>query len=477
VKRRVSQPDHDGGSFRDPAGFIFMHRGAVYRQINRSGQADYDFFIKSGLYGKLAGEGLLVAHEDIKSLNDIPSDEQRYKLIRPAPIPFISYPYEWTFSQLKDAALLTLQIQRTALSFGMILKDASAYNVQFIGRRPVFIDSLSFRIYKAGAPWDGYKQFCEHFVAPLALAVYSSPDILKTLRAYIDGMPLLAVRDLLPTRAKLHKGLLAHIYLHAASQKRYDRVEPGAAAKQPKISRLALEGLISSLTKTVNRLDLPKQKTEWGDYYNDTNYSQSALTAKKKIVKKYLEKISPKPKIVWDLGANDGTFSEIAAGLGSYVVASDVDSLAVELNYTKNRSLVLRDMILPIIQDLANPSPALGWAHAERRSFEQRGPADAVMALALIHHLAISNTLPFNKIAEYFAQLGKYLIIEFIPKSDSKIQILLHRRVNMFEDYTQENFEAAFGIYFTTVAREPVRGSKRVIYLFKVKPTKIAHDK
>lgn len=472
MKRQTLMFKRDGGSFRDPAGFIFRYHSVIYRQINRSGQADYDFFIRSGLYAKLAGEGLLIAHENVKNLNDLPPDGQRYKLVRPALIPFVSYPYEWTFSQLKDAALLTLQIQKIALSFGMILKDASAYNVQFIGRRPVFIDSLSFRIYKTGAPWDGYKQFCEHFIAPLALAVYSSPDILKTLRAYIDGMPLLVVRDLLPTRAKLHKGLLAHIYLHAASQKRYDRVGPSTAAKQPKISKLALEGLLSSLTKTVNRLDLPKQKTEWGDYYNDTNYSQSAFTAKKKIVKKYLQKVSPKPRMVWDLGANDGTFSEVAAGLGSYVVASDVDSLAVELNYTKNRSPVLRDMILPVTQDLANPSPALGWAHAERQSFEQRGPADVVMALALIHHLAISNTLPLDKIAEYFAKLGGHLIIEFIPKSDSKVQVLLHRRVNMFENYTEANFEAAFGIYFTLMAREPVRGSKRVIYLFKVKPAK-----
>lgn len=455
-----------------------MHRGAVYRQINRSGQADYDFFIKSGLYDRLAGEGLLVAHENVEKLNDMLSDEQRYKLIRPAPAPFISYPYEWTFSQLKDAALLTLQIQKIALEFGMILKDASAYNVQFIGRKPIFIDSLSFRIYKPGMPWDGYKQFCEHFVAPLAMAVYSSPDILKILRAYIDGIPLLLARDLLPGRAKLHKGLLAHIYLHAASQKHYDRVEPGGATtKQLKVSKMALEGLLTSLTKTISRLQPPKRKTEWGDYYNDTNYSRSAFNAKKQIVKKYLQKISPRPKMVWDLGANDGTFSEIAADLGSYVVASDIDSLAAELNYTKNRPMVLRDMILPITQDLANPSPALGWAHAERRSLQQRGPADVVMALALVHHLAISNTLPLSKIAEYFSKLGKHLIIEFIPKNDSKVQILLHRRVNMFEDYTQENFEAAFGAYFTTVARESVRASKRVIYLFKVKPSQVAYDK
>lgn len=471
MSKPVAQPKHDGGSFRDPAGFVFTHHGIVYRQINLSGQADYDFFIKSGLYNKLAGEGLLVAHEEVGKLSGIPSDEQRYKIIRPALIPFVSYPYEWTFSQLKDAASLTLQIQKIALSFGMILKDASAYNVQFIGRRPVFIDSLSFRIYQPGTPWDGYKQFCEHFVAPLAMAVYSSPDILKTLRAYIDGIPLPLAKDLLPSRAKLHKGLLAHVYLHAASQKHYDRVKPGATTKQPKVSKIALEGLLSSLEKTVIRLRSPNKKTEWGDYYNDTNYSRSAFNAKKQIVKKYLQKVSPKPKMVWDLGANDGTFSEIAAGLGCYVVASDIDPLAAELNYTKNRPMVLRDMILPITQDLANPSPALGWAHAERRSLSQRGPADVVMALALIHHLAISNTLPFIKIAEYFSKLGKYLIIEFIPKSDSKVQILLHRRINMFEGYTQENFETAFGTYFTTIAREPVRASKRVIYLFKVKPS------
>jgi ribosomal protein L11 methylase PrmA len=468
VTSRYDELERNGGSFRDPAGFVFHKNGVVYRQVNKNGAKDYDFFMESGLYRVLVDKGLLLEHNEINNLSGLPSDKLRYRIIRPTLVPFISYPYEWSFSQLKAAALLTIKIQKLALEHGMILKDASAYNVQFIGNEPVFIDSLSFRIYEEGSPWDGYKQFCEHFVAPLALSVYGPPEVLKVLRTYIDGIPLTTARKLLPRRAGMRKGIFAHIGLHARSQQRYDKAGQGEKSfKQPKVSKLAMEGLISSLQKTVKKLNLPRHQTEWGDYYNDTNYSGPAFTAKKKIVENYIKQT--KPANVWDLGANDGTFSEIAAKAGAYVVASDIDPIAVELNYLKKRPGNLAGKILPITQDLANPSPALGWAHRERLSFVERGPADTVLALALIHHLAIGNNLPFASIAEFFAGICKYLIIEFIPKSDSKVKILLHRRFNQFSNYDEEHFKQAFERYFKIVSQEPVRNSQRVIYLFKVK--------
>jgi len=179
-----------GGSFRDPAGFVFLHEGRLYRQINQAGQEDFERFIESGLYQDLVGQKLLVPHREVKKVTGLAEDDQRYKIIEPQLVPFNSYPYEWSFSQLKDAARLTLKVQNLALARGMILKDASAYNVQFIGCRPIFIDTLSFKIYKAGDPWDGYKQFCEHFIAPLALASYSSLETLEFLRLFLDGLPL-----------------------------------------------------------------------------------------------------------------------------------------------------------------------------------------------------------------------------------------------------------------------------------------------
>ena len=456
-----------GGSFRDPAGFVFLLRGRVHRQVNKAGQADFDFFTASGLYAKLAAEGLIVTHEEVKP-SSLPADPKRYKVLKPAVIPFVSYPYEWGFSQHKAAALLTLQIQKIALAHGMILKDASAYNVQFFGRRPLFIDSLSFRIYKPGAPWDGYKQFCEHFVAPLAVASYGYMEVFKTLRAYLDGLPLAAAARLLPAKARLRRGLATHIFLHAASARRYDSAKQSSARTRP-MSRLAMDGLLASLEKTVQKLQAPKQITQWGDYYADTNYSDAAFKAKLQIVEAMLDQISPKPRVVWDLGANDGRFSELAARRASYTISIESDPRAIELNFTKPRDPLIADLILPLKQDLANPSPALGWAHVERHSLQERGPTDAVLALALLHHLVIGNNLPFLAIAEFFARISRTAIVEFIPKSDSNAQILMRRRRNMFEDYSQANFENDFSRYFKILQKAPIRDSQRTLYLLKAK--------
>ncbi|MBA3757686.1 SAM-dependent methyltransferase [Candidatus Saccharibacteria bacterium] len=457
------------GSFRDPAGFIFEHDSNLYRQINLAGKQDYEFFMSSGLYEVLSSSGLLIPHKEIKELAGLPNSALRHKIIKPNKIPFISYPYEWSFSQLKDAALLTLRIQKLALDHGMILKDASAFNVQFIGSKAIFIDTLSFRIYENNVPWDGYKQFCQHFIAPLTLASYTSPIVISTLKVFLDGIPLSLATKLLPTGTKRRWGLLAHLHLHAASQKRYDKANLNPKTKSRKVSPTALRGLVRSLEKTVVKLNRPQHLTEWGDYYDNTNYSSTAFTAKKRLVKEFLEDLSPTPKTVWDMGANDGTFSELAAKLGAQTVSFDVDYQAVESNYAKKRSPDLEKLILPLLQDFSNPSPALGWAHKERSSLEQRGPADVVMALALVHHLAIGNNSPLPDIAAFFRTISKQLIIEFIPKEDSKVEILLRGRNNIFTDYDIEHFEQAFAEHFKLIRRETVLGSQRVIYLYKAK--------
>lgn len=455
-------------SFRDPAGFVFEYRNEIYRQVNKAGAADYDHFMDSGLYQKLVDKGWLIEHTEIKDLGKFGANEKRYKVIKPTQLPFISYPYEWTFHQLKDAALLTLNVQKLALEHGMILKDSSAYNVQFIGREPIFIDTLSFWEYKEGDPWEGYKQFCEHFLVPLALAAYDSPEVLQTLKVFLDGIPLKLAAELLPGRARLSKGLFAHVYLHAASQKRYDKPNVKKPTPPRRVSPMALRGLMASLEKAIKSLKLRGRVTQWGDYYNDTNYSKDAFENKKKAVEALLKKVKPSPKVVWDMGANDGTFSDISAKMGAYTLAFDMDSLAVELNYQKRDKYDA--MIVPLVQDLANPSPALGWAHKERHSLEERGPADAALALALIHHLCITGHLSFSQVADYFARLGKYLIIEFVPKDDSKVQLLLAGfSRNTFAGYTEENFEKAFAKFFTLKDKKAVKDSKRVLYLYQSK--------
>lgn len=455
------------GSFRDPAGFMFTSRSAIFRQINKVGAKDYDFFMSSGLYKALVEKNLIIAHREVElsiSLNHALA----YKIIKPSVIPFISYPYEWSFSQLKSASLLTLEIQKIALEYGMTLKDASAYNVQFIGKTPVFIDTLSFAVYEPGAPWEGYKQFCEHFLAPLAVASTSSPNILPTLKTMIDGIPLELATRLLPAKSRLRLGLLSHLYLHKSAQSRHKNTET-ERLKPRVVSLFALKGLISSLERTVKKCHMPKVKTEWGNYYSFTNYSGAAFKAKKQLVEKYIKKVNPKN--IWDLGGNTGEFSHIPASKGIYTVCFDIDPLAVEKNFL-TREQASDNYLLPLVQDLTNASPSLGWAHSERQSLEGRGPADLCMALAIVHHLAIGNNLPLEMIAKFFSSLGKHMIIEFIPKDDSKVKILLKSRPDIFPNYSKVGFEKAMSQYFKIEASESIKGSKRTLYLLRSKNAK-----
>lgn len=444
------------GSFRDPSGHLFTHHGEIFRQINEIYRDDYEALITSGLYDKLVGRGMIVPHEET-SLE--PDTESAFKVIKPQQIPFISYPYEWSFSQLKDAALLTIEIQQVALEHGLSLKDSSAYNIQFLDGRPVLIDTLSFERYREGQPWVAYRQFCQHFLGPLALMSYTDVRLSQLLRVYIDGVPLDLTSRLLPGRTRLKPSLLTHIHIHASAQRRY--AGSTEVRKDRKMPRLSLLGLISGLQSAVKGLRWRLPKTEWGDYYEDTNYTTLAMSHKASLVESFLKEIGPRR--VWDLGANTGAFSRLAAQLGAYTIAFDIDPVAVETNYLRIKNDDEKN-VLPLILDLTNPSPGIGWSNEERNSLPRRGPTDAVIALALIHHLAIANNVPMRMVSRYFATLAPSLIIEFVPKSDSQVRRLLATREDIFPEYTREGFETAFSNDFRILAATPINESKRVLY-------------
>jgi hypothetical protein len=453
-----------GASFSDPSGFLFSRQGVLYRQVNRSYAEDYTRLKESGLYDKLVRAGWLIPHVDT---DQPPAEaESAFLVIQPERVPFISYPYEWSFSQLKDAALATLAVQKRALKAGMTLKDASAYNIQFVHGRPVLIDSLSFTAYQEGRPWDAYRQFCQHFLAPLSLMALVDVRLGRLLREYIDGIPLDLASRLLPGRTRLDFGLLTHIHLHANAQTRYAGSGVKSALAERGVSRNAFVGLLDSLEKTVQKLTWNPAGTEWGNYYEITNYSGSAFDHKKQLIAGWIQR--EKPAQVWDLGANTGVFSRVAGESGAFVVSFDIDPAAVEQNYRMVKADKARSL-LPLLLDLTNPSPALGWANRERDSFEQRGAADLVMALAVIHHLAISNNVPLQRLAEYFSSLTRRLIIEFVPKSDSQVQKLLSSRADIFPDYTFEGFESAFSECFTIREKAAVRDSERFLYLMETR--------
>lgn len=458
----------DPGSFRDPSGYIYRtDSGTILRIILEAGRDDIDSLEQSGLYEELAADSLLIAHKDVtKSYAGKVKDA--YRVLQPQQIPLISYPYEWSYTQLRDGALTTLEIHRRALERGLSLKDASAYNIQFLDGKPVFIDTLSFEAYKEGKPWVAYRQFCQHFLAPLSLMAYTDIALSTLLRSYIDGIPLPLTTKLLPRRAKLRPGLAAHIVLHARSQMKHESAESETVQKvrASSLSKRQQLALVDNLASTVKSLPRPVKSTEWGEYYTFTNYSKSAFKSKENLVLALAKKANP--KTAWDLGANDGSFSRVVATLGTQVASFDIDPNAVEKNYL-NVKHAKETNILPLLLDLTNPSPSLGWANHERKSLIERGPTDLVLSLALIHHLAISNNVPLPELADFFASIGHYLIMEFVPKGDSKVDKLLASREDIFPDYHEDGFEAAFGKLFTIVERQKVKGSKRTLYLLKRK--------
>ncbi|MCL2842526.1 MAG: class I SAM-dependent methyltransferase [Oscillospiraceae bacterium] len=456
--------EREASSFRDPSGFVFRQDGKIYRQINHVYREQYTQLMDSGLYKELIQHRLMVPHEeaDIPCLNDAGA-----LVIRPKEIPFISYPYEWCFGQYKQAALTTLRIHLRALNHGMILKDANAYNIQFLNGYAVLVDTLSFEPYQEGMPWIGYGQFCRHFLAPLLLMAKVDVRLSKLMLAHIDGIPLDLADSIL--RGKLGTFGYGHIRLHARTIARHSedgKEQANPTGKMASVSKRNITAMAQSMLHFIEKLNPKQTVTEWGDYYSRTNYSEDGTKAKEEFVTAYLDQIDT-CKAVWDFGANDGRYSKLAISKGAHVVAFDIDHTAVERNFMQVSKT--HQPMLPLLLDLATPSPSIGFANLERGSIDQRQTPDAILMLAVIHHLAISNNLPLDQIARWLSSLGKHLIIEFVPKEDSQVQILLRTRTDIFPDYTEPCFEAAFEQYFTRLEKREIPGSKRSLYLFRSK--------
>lgn len=450
----------DPGSFRDPAGFVFRRDGVLYRQVNKSYSPTFDRLERTGFLQGLQRDALLVGHEQLGAGQGSTADA--LTVLRPEIVPFISYPYEWCFGQLRDAALLTLELQRRALDAGFILRDASAYNVQFLGGSPVFIDSLSFGLYADGQPWQAYGQFCEHFVAPLALMAKHDPRLGAIQRAFADGIPLDLASKLLGVRTWLRSGLLLHVHMHARSRKRF--AHDASRQRSRTLPLASLRRLTNHLRETVEGLELDPHGTTWADYEAENNYTPDAAAEKRELVRAILGRLAP--ATVWDLGANAGQFSALAPP-GARVVAIDGDHAAVERHYRRVRQK--SRLVLPLVMDLANPSPARGWAHTERMSLAERGPADVVLALALIHHLVLAANVPMAAVAEWLSGLARFAIVEFVSPDDEQVLKLTAGRTEPAHLYSEPEFRRSFDAFFVFRASYPVTGSKRVLHLLEVK--------
>jgi ribosomal protein L11 methylase PrmA len=447
-------------SFRDPSGFVFEYNGEIYRQVNRSYKEHYEMLIQSGLYQSLVNSHYLIAHEEAEV--PAPDAEAAWKVIKPTNLSMISYPYEWSFNQLKDAALLTLEIQKQSLDFGMSLKDATAYNVQFHAGKPVFIDTLSFEPYEAGSPWIAYRQFVQHFYAPLLLMCYVDIRLNQLFKTNIDGIPLDLASALLPKRTYTRFSILSHIHLHAKSQKYYGDKKIDVA-KNPRLNKHSMLALIDNLESSIRKLRWKAEGTEWGNYYDATNYTPVAAEHKEQILREYVAQTGAHS--LWDIGANTGFYSRIASDSGIETVSFDIDPAAVDKNYLQLKKQGDTNL-LPLLSDITNPSPSIGWGNRERLSLFERGKPDAVMALALIHHLVIGANVPLEKVASLLAELCNSLIIEFVPKTDSQVQRLLANREDIFTSYHQEYFEKVFNQHFNVMSSIKINDSERTMYLF-----------
>jgi hypothetical protein len=441
-------------SYRDPSGFVFTIDGVFYRQVNRSYVKQYEHLINSGLYDKLTRETLLIPHTEIPE-NFIKSPDHHLTLL-PKQLPRITYASEWCPEQLQDAALLTLNIQRLAMEHGMTLKDATPFNVQFDNGKAIFIDTLSFDIYDPAKPWIAYRQFCECFLFPLYIHRYTQTGTHKISSAWPDGISASLTARLLPLSSRWSAGAWLHIFL----QNRVASKKTTIKESKLQFSKTKLTQLIGHLHTIVSRLVKPiAVPSAWSNYYTATILGNAYLEAKDQLFRGYLRHVEFAAAL--DLGCNDGLFSKILAQTGVPVIAVDSDWPCISKLYRENVP-----NIQALIVDLANPTPATGFRNAERSSFTDRAGSDLVIALALVHHLALRNNIPLPLIAAYFSQLVKrHLIIEFVPLSDEKARELTARKDTPPLNYDSNHFEAAFSKAFFIEKKDAIPGTDRLLYL------------
>ena len=429
-------------SFRDPAGGVYESGGKLVRRISPEYQKEYDLLMSSGLYSRLLFDGLIISHQEIG-----------LGLLAPDRIDTISYPYEWCFSMLKDAALTTLKIQRASLEHDMELKDASAYNIQFHKGKMVLIDTLSIMKKEPYSPWPAYGQFCRHFLGPLLLMSKVDVRLGQLSRIYLDGVPLDLVSELLPFTFSL--SINTHIKVHSRLIK---KVHSSTEGRTYKVSNKSQILILDSLYGMIEGLESKSEWADWSDY-NQCSYSTKAFNSKFNTVSTILD---TKPsRVVLDLGANTGNFSRLAYRKGPRVVSVDSSHGCVESTYEDKGKY---PTLLPLLMDITNPCSGVGWESLERPPLQIRVKPDLVLALALIHHLAISGALPLDYLVKYFRSWNCPILIEFVPKSDPQVQKLFPGGLDIFPNYTEEKFVEVFSSEFNIVSRLTIVDSVRILY-------------
>ena len=445
-------------SFRDPSGFIYEKDGEIFRFVSSTYRLHFEKLISSGLYYELIEKKQLLPFEELSENHTGQSDW--LTTLRPLQIPFLNYAWEWSFEQLKDAALTTLAICKSALEKGMILKDATHFNIQFVNGNPLLIDTLSFEIYEEGSSWIAYRQFCECFLNPLLLASFCKMEAHKLLLSYPEGVSTSHTSQWLPLSSKFNASVLLHVHLHAKVSTKKNNI---AGIKTKSFSKKSIFNILQSLDDCITKLKPDAGVSTWNNYYAETIISNEYLAEKKKLVSSWLNTI--KYTSALDLGANDGEFSMLCSK-EALVVAADFDSSCISNLYTKLKHKKISN-IVPLVIDVSYPTPSMGWINKEQPAFLSRKKFDLCLALAFFHHIVIGKNITMEMMANFFADRCNYLLIEFIPKTDPKVIEMLKSRKDIFQNYSQEIFETAFSVYFAIQQKESIPNSERTLYILQ----------
>ncbi|RPJ72174.1 MAG: methyltransferase [Acidobacteria bacterium] len=452
------------GSFRDRSARVFYHHGEVFRALSARALEQWEALSATEFHARFVAQGRMIRSERVDLDMALPPGAVGWAAaLRHEAVPFVSYPYEWSFGMLQDAALLQLDLLIAALDEGLTLKDASAYNVQWRGTVPVFVDVASFEKWTPGEPWMGYRQFCQLFLYPLLLVAYRDVPFHPWLRGSLEGVDAESCQKVLGVRTLLRPGVATHVYLQSRAQAacadtmRDVRAELRAAGFNTRL----IKSNARSLRKLVAGLRWRRRPSTWSEYARDHHYNDTDLATKTNFVR--AAAASRPHHLAWDLGCNTGTFSRVAANHARQVVAIDGDHLAVERLYQALKA-ERNATILPLVVNLADPSPDLGWRLLERKQLTARGRPDLVLCLALVHHLVIGANIPLSEFLDWLAGLGADIVIEFVTREDPMVRSLLRNRDDQYADYRLDVFERELAARCAVVRRQPLACETRVLY-------------
>ena len=469
-------PAFEPGSFRDRTSRVFYQAETVFRALSPPALANWQQLAAKAFFQRLQDAGKVVQTQQVETIplqadaqdSASSADSSWVATLKHQTIPVISYPYEWSFGMLKDAALLQLELLQAALAEGMILKDASSFNMQWIGSQPIFIDIPSFTPLAPGEPWVGYRQFCQLFLYPLLLQAYKNMPFQPWLRGNIDGIEPQDCTQLMSLRDRFRAGVFSHVYLQAQAQSRYAQASHNIQhdLRSAGFDTQLIQTNVSRLTRLIQKLDWQRSQSTWSEYAEQPPYTEAEQSQKADFVRRVAQ--SQKWSSVWDLGCNTGTFSRIAAENASTVVAMDVDALVIERLYQALKT-ERNTTILPLVSNLADPSPSLGWRGTERRALTERSSPDLILALALIHHMVISANIPLKEFVAWLAERRASLVIEFITRDDPMVRTLLRHKADQYTDYNLEYFERCLADTFEVERQETLESGTRLLYYARSK--------